>query len=317
MLFYSVYFISNLHKGGCGTGKSTMIKKILILGATGMLGSSLLRYFSERVGEFLTAGTVRKSPKLPDAGCFRLYEGVNAGNLDSVRKVFRDFQPDVAVNCIGIIKQLEAAKDPLLCLEINAMFPHRLLRIAAESHTRLVHISTDCVFSGAKGMYTETDDPDAEDVYGKTKFLGELAASPNAITLRTSIIGHELHSALSLVDWFLSRTEPVTGYTKAVFSGFPTVEIAEVIEKQVIPNQALYGLYHLSADPVNKDSLLRKIASVYGKNIKITPSETPAVDRSLDSSRFRKATGYRPPSWDVLIRKMHSEYQKYQERRNV
>jgi dTDP-4-dehydrorhamnose reductase len=165
-------------------------------------------------------------------------------------------------------------------------------------------MSTDCVFSGAKGMYTELDASDAKDLYGRSKYLGEVDY-PNSVTLRTSIIGHELNGARSLIGWFIAQQGSVSGFTKAVFSGLPTVELAKVIRDHVIPHPELRGLYHVSSEPINKFDLLTLVASAYGKSIDIKPDDRLVIDRSLDSSRFREATGYQPPAWSELVRRMH------------
>jgi dTDP-4-dehydrorhamnose reductase len=157
-------------------------------------------------------------------------------------------------------------------------------------------MGTDCVFSGAKGMYTEADASDAIDLYGRSKYLGEVDYS-HAITLRTSIIGHELDAARSLVGWFLSKEGSVRGYKRAIFSGLPTVEIARVIRDYVIPYPELQGVYHVSAEPINKFDLLTLVAQVYGKTITIISDEHLVINRSLDSTRFRQATGFAPKSW--------------------
>jgi dTDP-4-dehydrorhamnose reductase len=175
----------------------------------------------------------------------------------------------------------------------------------ANIDARLIHISTDCVFNGRKGLYKETDLSDAEDLYGKSKFIGELHDLPHAVTLRTSIIGHELNSNDSLVDWFLSQTGTVKGYKKAIFSGLPTVELARVIKDFVMPRTDLQGSYHVSADPIDKYTLLNLIANIYGKEIEIIADEKVHIDRSLNSDKFRQATGYQPPSWPILIEKMY------------
>jgi len=218
--------------------------------------------------------------------------------------VFSKVQPDVVINAVGLVKQLAAGCDPLRTLPINTLFPHRLARLCSLVGARLVHISTDCVFSGVKGMYTEADTPDASDLYGRSKLLGEVDY-PHAVTLRTSMIGHELSGARSLVGWFLSQGAQVKGYRRAIFSGLPTVEIARVIRDYVLPHPELQGVYHLSADPISKYDLLKMVARVYGKSIEIVPDDTLVIDRSLDSSRFRVAAGYVPKSWDEMIVAMH------------
>ena len=281
--------------------------KILILGVTGMLGNAVFRTFSADVAHE-TWGTLRSGMALrhyPKQSHARLLSGVDVLDQDALVAVLARVQPDVVINCVGLIKQLADAKDPLTALPINAMLPHRLARLCALSGARLIHVSTDCVFSGRKGMYQESDLSDAEDLYGKSKYIGELHDLPNAITLRTSIIGHELGSSYALVDWFLSQQGSVKGFTKAIFSGLPTVELARVMRDFVVPHPELNGLYHVAAEPVDKFSLLTQVAAQYGKQIEIHPDDALVIDRSLDGSRFREATGYVAPAWPELIRRMH------------
>jgi len=209
------------------------------------------------------------------------------------------------VNCVGLIKQLADAENPLLEIPINAVLPHRLARLCEFSGARLVHISTDCVYSGKKGRYTEADLPDANDVYGQSKALGEVIY-PHTITLRTSIIGHELQGNQSLLNWFLSQEGSCNGFRRAIFSGLPTVEFAQVIRDVVIPHAELSGLYHIAAQPINKYDLLKLIAEVYGKSIDIVPDDNLVIDRSLNADRFRLATGYTAPEWSDLIKLMYA-----------
>jgi dTDP-4-dehydrorhamnose reductase len=280
--------------------------RVLVLGASGMLGNAAYRLFAESDG-FDVIGTVRAehSRKLfPESLQSALISGVDVENIDSLMRVFGDTKPDVVINCIGLVKQLSEADDPLSAIPINSLLPHRLARMCGVSGSRLVHMSTDCVFSGAKGMYVEEDFSDAKDLYGRSKFLGEVDY-PNAITLRTSIIGHELDGARSLIGWFLSQKVSVKGFKNAVFSGLPTVEIARIIRDFVIPRPDLRGVYHVSAEPINKFDLLTVVADVYGKKIKIEKDESLVINRSLDSTRFRKATGFSPAPWGELIKTMH------------
>jgi dTDP-4-dehydrorhamnose reductase len=279
--------------------------KVLVLGATGMLGNAVLRLFAQSAGYEVVASARSTSALrlLPAELSDRVICGVDVENIDSLISLFTRVRPDVVVNCIGLVKQLAEADDPLSAIPINALLPHRLARLCGLAGARLVHVSTDCVFSGAKGMYTETDMSDAKDLYGRSKYLGEVDY-PHAITLRTSIIGHELTGAHSLVGWFLSQQDSVRGYRRAIFSGLPTVELARVIRDYVIPHPELHGLYHVSAEPVNKFDLLTLIAQAYGKTIDITPDDNLAIDRSLDSTRFRQATGYQTQPWPELVRQM-------------
>lgn len=280
--------------------------KILVLGASGMLGNAVFRLFAESNG-FDVNGTVRgeRSRKLfSESLQSALISGVDVENIDSLMRVFGETNPDAVINCIGLVKQLPAADDPLVAIPINSLLPHRLARLCAVAGARFVHMSTDCVFSGSKGMYTESDLSDAKDLYGRSKFLGEVDY-PNAITLRTSIIGHELDGAKSLINWFLSQEGRVKGFVRAVFSGLPTVEIARIIRDYVLPNPHLHGVFNVSAEPINKFDLLTLVAKVYAKSIEIVPDDGLIIDRSLDSTRFRQATGFSPKPWPELIRLMH------------
>jgi dTDP-4-dehydrorhamnose reductase len=206
-----------------------------------------------------------------------------------------------------LIKQLPIAEDPLPAITINSLLPHRIALACKADGIRMIHISTDCVFDGTKRNYTEKDPPDAKDLYGRSKFLGEVAY-PHCVTLRTSIIGHELKGKIGLIDWFLAQQGRVRGFKKAIYSGFPTVELARIICDYVIPNPQLNGVYHVSSVPVSKYELLTLVADRYGKKIIIEPFEDFVLDRSLDSSLFQKTTGYKPPSWNELVEAMYRHY---------
>jgi dTDP-4-dehydrorhamnose reductase len=281
--------------------------RVLVLGVTGMLGNAVLRVFAEDErhevwGTMRNEGGRRYFAREVQS---RLLAGVDVLDQDALADVMVRVKPKVVINCVGLIKQLADAKNPLTALPINAMLPHRLEKICALAGARLIHVSTDCVFSGRKGGYLETDPSDAEDLYGKSKFIGELHDLTHAITLRTSIIGHELNSNDALVDWFLSQEGEVQGYTKAIFTGLPTVELARVMKDFVLPHPELHGLYHVSAKPIDKFSLLTLVAEVYGKQIGIRQDEQVSIDRSLNSTRFTQATGYVAPEWSELVRRMH------------
>ena len=279
--------------------------QVLVLGASGMLGNAVLRLFAQSP-DYQTSGSVRSSRSLrllPSDLHPNVITGVDVENIDSLTRLFANVHPDVVINCIGLVKQLAEADDPLTAIPINALLPHRLARLCEVARARLVHMSTDCVFSGSKGMYMEADASDAKDLYGRSKYLGEVDY-PNAITLRTSIIGHELDGARSLVGWFLAQEGSVKGFKRAIFSGLPTVEIARIIRDFVIPHPELHGTYHVSAEPINKYDLLQLVAQVYGKTIEIIPDDKFTIDRSLDSSRFRELTGYSPPNWTELVQVM-------------
>lgn len=281
-------------------------RRILVLGAGGMLGNAVLRFFAAS-SDYSVTGTVRSGAALnllPADVRGRLVTGVDVENLDGLTRIFAATKPDIAINCIGLVKQLTDAEDPLAAIPINSLLPHRLARLCAVAGARLIHISTDCVFSGKKGMYRETDTSDAEDLYGRSKFLGEVDY-PHAVTLRTSLIGHELNSAHGLIDWFFAQEGSVNGYERAIFSGLPTVELARVMRDFIIPRPQLHGVYHVAAQPISKYELLKIVAEVYGKAIQIIPDKRVVIDRSLDAGRFHQATGYMAPEWRDLIIRMH------------
>lgn len=284
-------------------------KKVLILGATGMLGHSLFYDLSRR-DNIAVHATTRSRTGLShwffQESQERIHTPVDADDFVSVVRVLEKVRPEVVINCIGVIKQLAAARDPIACISINALFPHRLAKECAQIGARLIHFSTDCVFSGKKGGYVESDFPDCEDLYGRSKLLGEVDY-PHAVTLRTSIIGHELNSSISLIGWFLAQQGRVKGFSKAIYCGFPTVEMARIIAERVIPRPELRGLYHVSSAPISKYDLLCLVQERYAKTIEIEPYDGFVCDRSLDSSRFRAATGYVPPTWEEMVARMHVE----------
>jgi dTDP-4-dehydrorhamnose reductase len=285
--------------------KNAAATRLLILGANGMLGHAALRLFAGSEG-FLVFGSTRSreaANKLPPGIEVKIFDKIDATDDDHLRSLLTSIRPNIVINCVGVIKHLAAADNPLIAIPTNSLFPHRLVALCQEVEARLVHISTDCVFSGRQGSYRETDRPDADDLYGRTKLLGEVDYE-NAVTLRTSIIGPELGGSLGLVGWFLQQNQEVRGFTRAIFSGLTTHELARVIRDFVIPRSHLRGVYHVSADPISKHDLLRLVATEYGKTISIVPSDTPVIDRSLNSDRFQSETAYRPPPWRELISQM-------------
>jgi dTDP-4-dehydrorhamnose reductase len=279
--------------------------RVMIFGANGMIGSAIFRVLSEMVS-WKVFGSVRDISVrrfFLDSNPRGIIEGGDLCNIDALVGILNKIRPDIVINCAGLTKHKPASQVHLSSLPINTLMPHRLAELCHLIGARLIHISTDCVFSGNKGLYIEDDLPDALDVYGKTKALGEVTYS-NALTLRTSTIGHELQSQFGLLDWFLAQDQVCRGYTRAIFSGLPSVVFAQVIRDFVIPNEGLFGLYHIGASPIDKFNLLKLIADVYGKRIEIVPDEVFELDRSLDSSRFYAATGYQPPEWPELIKSM-------------
>jgi dTDP-4-dehydrorhamnose reductase len=276
--------------------------RILILGGDGMLGHQLLRHFTGRHDVRVTLRLGREAYE-----AYRLFDqatayfGIDGRQTDSLLQVIADFRPEAVVNAIGIVKQRPESKEVIPSLEINSLLPHRLALVCRTVGARLLHLSTDCVFSGRKGNYCEADQPDAEDLYGRTKLLGEVS-EPHCITLRTSMIGPELSRKTGLLEWFLAqRGNTVKGFTKAIFSGFPTSELARIVERILMEVPKAYGVYHVAAAPISKYDLLTLIRDRLRLPITIERDSTFECDRSLDASHFHRDTGYSSPSWEAMI----------------
>lgn len=292
--------------------------KVLILGGSGMLGHKL---WQTCAGRFDTYVTFRHP--LSDYEGYGIFDisraqgQVSATDSKSIERAITTVHPDVVVNCIGIVKQVAAATDPSASIAVNALFPHRLTQICGVAGARLIHLSTDCVFSGHKGNYNEDDTPDAEDSYGRTKLLGEVTGA-NCLTIRTSMIGRELAGAHGLVEWFFSQAGGrVGGFRRAIFSGFTTVALAALLAEIIADHRDLQGLYHVAAEPITKFDLLSLVNEVYGLGIEIDADETFACDRSLDGARFRAATGFVPPAWPELISGMRHDPTPYKDLRRL
>jgi dTDP-4-dehydrorhamnose reductase len=280
--------------------------KILVFGGDGMLGHQLLLRF-----QHLAETKVTLRQELQEYVSYQMFnrcnsiDNIDVRNFDKIVKVLETEKPTVVINAIGIVKQRSDSKEIIPSVEINTLFPHKLASICSILGSRLIHISTDCVFSGKDGMYTEQSESDATDIYGKTKYLGEVSAV-NCLTLRTSIIGRELSRHKSLFEWFLAQNEKISGYTNAIFSGFTTVELARILEKVIFEYPHLSGVFNVSSDPINKYDLLRIIASEFNHKIEIIPDSKFKCDRSLDSTLFRKSCNYTPPSWESMISELKS-----------
>lgn len=278
--------------------------RILILGGDGMLGHQLLKHLQPRhdVKVTLRQDLYVYAP-FDMFSRENVYDAIDIRSLERLIEVMADFRPEAVINAVGIVKQRADAKESIPSLEINALLPHRLAVLCKSSGARLIHLSTDCIFSGKKGSYLESDPSDAEDLYGKTKYLGEVHEA-NSLTLRTSIIGRELSRHTSLLDWFLAQTGTVKGFTKAIYTGFTTLEMSRIIEKMLLKFPEASGVYHVSSDPINKYELLLLIREKLGLDIEIIPDDAFYCDRSLDSSRFRAEFNYTPPTWPAMIEEL-------------
>jgi dTDP-4-dehydrorhamnose reductase len=275
--------------------------RILVVGASGMLGHEAIRVLAP---DFEVWGACRRPEGLPDLGvpADRLLPGLDATQSDSAYALVERVRPNLVINAVGIVKQRPDAKAAIPSIQVNSLWPHVLADACAQAGARMVHVSTDCVFSGSRGGYTESDVPDAFDLYGRSKLLGEVADRDNAVTLRTSIIGWQIGEPTGLVGWFAAhRKERLKGFTKAVFSGLTTRALTEVIRDVVMPDASLSGLWHVSVEPIDKYTLLTKLAAAMGWDVEIEPAEDLVIDRSLDSTRFRERTGWARPSWDEML----------------
>jgi dTDP-4-dehydrorhamnose reductase len=277
--------------------------RILILGGGGMLGHQLARTLHPRHAVAVTvrgsAADHRARAGAADLPCF---DRVEARAPAAVQRAIGEFRPDAVVNCIGVVKQLAPA-DLAEATEINSLLPHRLAGWCRQGGARLVHISTDCVFSGRRGFYAETDPADADDWYGRTKLAGEVA-HPHCLTLRTSFIGPELRQKNGLMEWFLSQTGTIRGYRRAIFSGLTTAELSRTLETILTDHPNLCGIRHVASDPIDKYMLLQLLRRHFDRDIAIEPDDQVVVDRSLDASLLRRETGGCPPSWAEMISRL-------------
>jgi len=290
--------------------------RILVLGGGGMLGHKVFQTLSRQFSDvWCTLRASREDPpwnRIPLFMSGRIVNNVDALRLNAVDALLQDLRPSVIVNCIGAIKQRAAAADAETSITLNSVLPHRIVRVAREWGGRLIHFSTDCVFSGRKGWYTETDEPDATDLYGRSKHLGE-AAVGDVVTLRTSFIGRELQHHQSLLEWLLAqRHRKIRGFRRAWWSGLTSNHVAELVGELIRRHNTVSGLYNVSSGRISKYELLLKLRDGLNLDVDIEPDDTLECDRSLSGQRFEEATGYRCPSWDALIRELAQDPTPYE-----
>ncbi len=293
------------------------IVDILVLGGNGMLGHKVFQYLRPRIPDTwctvrdrLDSHRLRALPLFQDGN---VIDSLDAMDVSALETMLSRHKPGVIINCIGIVKRRPEASAPLLSITLNALLPHRLAAICSLWGGRLIHISTDCVFSGHRGNYSEADETDATDLYGRTKALGEITGS-NCLTLRTSIIGRELERSESLLEWFLGQNgQCVRGFARAMYSGVTTPYLAEVLERVVSNFPALNGLYHVTAPPISKLDLLRLLKPAFNLAVEIVPDDEFVCDRTMQGEAFRRATGLSCPSWTNLITGLASDTTPYKE----
>lgn len=291
--------------------------KALVLGGNGMLGHKLWQALSKRMEVWVA---IRSQPSSSARADFfrsaRVLTGYDARDGASLRSTLDLVEPDVVVNAVGVVKQRVSEVGTIATIAVNALFPHQLENLCTQRGARLIHVSTDCVFSGAKGMYTEDDTPDPDDLYGRSKLLGEPNTGETTLTVRTSIIGRELSSSRGLVEWLLGNDGGhVRGYTRAKFSGFPSITLAGIIGDIIERHTHLSGLLNVAAEPITKFDLLVLIRDAYGLDIDIEPDPDLQIDRSLSAARFQAATGFKAESWEAMISQMAGDETAYDELR--
>lgn len=281
--------------------------KVLILGSSGMLGHTLVRYLISQ-SKIDVGFTLRNNNKLEifkgifDIKSFYIYD---ANYMEDFESIIVDFKPDLCINCIGIIKNKIRSNKNIKNIKINSLLPHYLNDICLKYNCRFLHISTDCVFSGKKGNYSEVDIPDPIDLYGRSKLLGEVVNN-NSATIRTSIIGHEYLTRNGLLEWLLSSKNDVDGYKNAIFSGLTTLELSKIIHRYFIKRNDLRGLFHVSSNAISKNDLLLLIKDIYKLKINIKGEFKNKINRSLCSSKFEQISGYKPKRWDNLLEDLKS-----------
>lgn len=289
--------------------------KVLILGANGLIGSTMCTMLSMD-SSISVFGTVRSNDSiqyLSNKFPYKIHSNIEAHDSMKLKNLFDSVRPDAVINCIGITKHITGGDEPLKAIELNALFPHRIAQLCEGYRSRLIQVSTDCVFSGQRGNYSELDTPDAVDIYGRSKVLGEVLYG-NSLTIRTSTIGHELNTSYGLLDWFLSQSgKSCKGFKNAIFSGLPTVILAQIMRKILVDYPKLSGLYHVAAEPINKYDLLCLISRIYKKKIQIELDDTLIINRSLDQSKFFGATGIKSPDWPSMIETMYQFRRGYHE----
>lgn len=293
------------------TGEGTSMR-VLVLGGDGMLGHELQARWSARHEVWVTLRRERgaygpRAARFGERACF----DVDARRAAALEDVLARARPEVVVNAVGLVKQRAEAQDPIAAIEVNALLPHRLARLCGEAGARLVHVSTDCVFSGARGRYTERDDPDPVDLYGRSKLLGEVTGAPHCLTLRTSIIGLELGRACGLVEWFLGQRGVVRGHRRAIYTGLTTAELARALERLLLQPDPPAGLWHLASAPIDKHDLLTRLARRLGRtDVEIVPDDAVVCDRSLDGRALEARTSYRVPTWDTMLDELALDIQR-------
>lgn len=278
-------------------------KKILVLGINGLLGHRVFINLSKNK-KFNVIGTVRGKARHNIFLNKKVIKNFNIRNLFGLNKKIKKINPDFIINCIGITNKKTGRTNKNQIVLTNSILPHYLDNLSVILKYKLIHISTDCVFQGKKNFYSEKDTCDVQDLYGLSKYLGEIRNTKN-LTIRTSIIGHELSEKNGLLEWFLSKKK-VKGFSKVIYSGLTTNELSNILES-CISKYRMKGLYQVSSNPISKFELLKLINKIYEKSIKINKDVSVKKKLILKSSKFYKKTNYKVKSWKKQIQEMKEQ----------
>ena len=288
--------------------------KILVLGGTGLIGNRLVRHLRENADVYASTRTDRgQIPVLehildPNKWIFRF----NATDFQLLESEIGRLRPKVIVNCLGIVKQHISASDTETTILLNSALPNRLSSLAVKYEFKLIHLSTDCVFSGNTGNYIESATPDPVDLYGRSKTLGELNNSQD-LTLRTSFVGREIKSFTNLFEWVRkNQNTKIVGYKKAIYSGLTTQVTSEIIERLIFDFSTLTGLWHLASEPISKFDLIQKLSDSLNLRLDIEVDEEFICDRSLNPGALTAMTGVVAPDWPTMLERYVLEQDWYE-----
>lgn len=293
-----------------------MTERVLVLGAAGMLGHKLVQRLSRT---FTTFGSIRQATPPDGAAARAAYEkaqlifNIDASVPEHLDRALDAAQPTVVVNAIGIVKQTEAAKDPIAQISINALLPHQIAQACRSRGRRIrfIHFSTDCVFSGQRGPYSEKETPDPQDLYGRSKLLGEVGG-PKCLTIRSSLVGRELRGRSSLIEWVMSqRGGRIKGYTGALYTGFTTAAMSDIVARLISDFPDLDGVWHVASEPIDKYRLIQIVNDEFRLGIDIQRDESFLCDRRLDGRRFAEKTQYLAPPWEKMIEDLRNDPTPY------
>lgn len=310
LLLYTGVLAGKDNFTGLGMSKTP---RILILGGGGTLGHKLWQVLPSRFSD--TFVSIRKNREFySKCGLFngsKAIDGLDLRDFSRLNSVLNEIKPSVIVNCAGVTLRSKEALDKNSAISINALLPHRLADWCSRGGARLIHFSTVCVYDGKKGAYTEDDAPDARDLYGVTKALGDVSA-PFALTLRSSFIGREIFAGTELLEWFLTQKgKTIKGFRKAVFTGLTTNRLAGLVGDLIESHPGLNGLYHVSSEAVSKYDLLLMMKDAYKLDVEIVPEEGFEMRRDLDGTRFEKAAGFACPPWKAMMAEMAADTTPY------